>query len=142
VTLTELQKKFCDYYIQSGNATESYMKAGYKAKGDVARANSSRLLTKANVREYIQERNKVLESDRIADMEEVRRFWTNTLRSEEMDPKHRLKASEYIAKTNGAFIEKQEITGSMNQTVSVQTDLSKLSVEELKQLESILSKTQ
>jgi phage terminase small subunit len=141
VKLTELQRKFCDYYIQSGNATESYLKAGYKTKGDGARVNASRLLTNANVQEYIKERNKQLESDRIANMEEVKTFWTNTMRNGEADLKDRLKASEYIAKTNAAFIEKQQITGEMQQNVNVQTDLSKLTVEELKELESILSKT-
>jgi phage terminase small subunit len=139
--MNEQQKRFADYYIESGNATESYKRAGYKAKGNVAEANASRLLRHAKVQEYIEERNKQLESDRIANMEEVKTFWTNTMRNGEADLKDRLKASEYIAKTNAAFIEKQQITGEMQQNVNVQTDLSKLTVEELKELESILSKT-
>jgi phage terminase small subunit len=117
VKLTELQRKFCDYYIQSGNATESYLKAGYKTKGDGARVNASRLLTNANVQEYIKERNKQLESDRIANMEEVKTFWTNTMRNGEADLKDRLKASEYIAKTNAAFIEKREIDANIGVTI-------------------------
>jgi phage terminase small subunit len=139
VTLSEQQKKFADYYIESGNASESYQRAGYKAKGNVAEVNASRLLRNAKVQEYIKERNKLLESDRIANMEEVKTFWTNTMRNGNADLKDRLKASEYIAKTNAAFIEKQQITGEMTQNIN--TDLSKLSVEELKQIETILSKT-
>ncbi|WP_394139564.1 terminase small subunit [Cytobacillus oceanisediminis] len=139
--LTEKQKRFADYYIETGNATEAYKKAGYKASNDnIAAVESHKLLRNPKVSEYIAERNKQLEDDRIADMEEVKRFWTNTLRDEGMDPKHRLKASEYIAKTNAAFIEKQEITGEMTQTIN--NDLSKLSVEELKQIENILSKAE
>lgn len=142
MTLTEQQKKFADYYIESGNASESYQRAGYKAKGNVAEAAASRLLRNVKVSEYLKQRNKQLESHRIADMEEVKRFWSDTIRDVNLDLKHRLKASEYIAKTNGSFIEKQQITGEMQQNVSVNTDLSKLSVEELKQIESILSKTE
>jgi phage terminase small subunit len=96
------------------------------------------MLGNDRVKQYIAERNKQLEDDRIVSMEEVKRFWSDTIRDSEADLKHRLKASEYIAKTNAAFIEKQQITGEMTQTIN--TDLSKLSVEELKQIESILSK--
>ena len=112
MTLSEQQKKFADYYIESGNASESYQRAGYKAKGNVAEAAASRLLRNVKVIEYITERNKQLENARIADMEEVKQFWTLTMRSGEADLKDRLKASEYIAKTNAAFIEKQEISGT------------------------------
>ena len=109
--LTEKQKRFADYYIETGNATESYKKA-YESctKDETARANASRLLTKANILEYISERNKQLDSYRIANMQEVKEFWTNFLRSENIEPKDRLKASEFIAKTNGAFLDRVEQT--------------------------------
>ena len=135
--LTEKQKRFADYYIASGNAEESAKKAGYNARG-----NTTKLLQNTTIQQYIKERNKLLESDRIANMEEVKQFWTNTMRNDEVELKDRLKASEYIAKTNAAFIEKQQITGEITQNVNVEPDLSKLSVEELKQLESILSKAE
>lgn len=136
--LKEQHIKFADYYIETGNATESYKRAGYRAKGNSAEVNANRLLSNAKVQQYIKERNKQLESDRVADMEEVKQFWTNTMRDEEIDYKDRLKASEYIAKTNAAFIEKREVSGET--THNINSDLSKLSVEELKQIESILSK--
>jgi phage terminase small subunit len=117
--MNEQQKRFADYYIESGNATESYKRAGYKAKGNVAEANASRLLRHAKVQEYIEERNKQLESDRIANMEEVKTFWTNTMRNGEADLKDRLKASEYIAKTNAAFIEKQEVKSETEGTLDI-----------------------
>ncbi len=142
VSLSEQQKKFCDFYIESGNASESYQRAGYKAKGNVAEAAASRLLRNVKVIEYIKERNKELESDRVITMEEVKKFWSETIWNEDNDLKHRLKASEYIAKTNAAFIEKQEISGEMTQNVNMNDDLSELSVQELKQIEAILSKTE
>ena len=115
--LTEKQQRFVDYYIASGNAEEAARKAGYNARG-----NTTKLLQNTTIKQAIEERNKTLVSDRIADMEEVKRFWTNTLRDENMDPKHRLKASEYIAKTNAAFIEKQEIKADVDGVLTVKME--------------------
>jgi phage terminase small subunit len=105
------QKKFADNYIATGNATESYLKAGYRAEGNSAEASASRLLSSVKVLEYIQERNELLDVQIIADLTEAKRFWTEIMRDEDADLKDRLKASEYIAKTNGAFIDKKEIQG-------------------------------
>lgn len=141
--LTEKQKRFCEEYVKTGNATQSYINAGYSVtKREVAEANARKLLgNNSGVIQYIKELNDSIKSAQIADMEEVKQFWTKTMRDELTDVKDRLKASEYIAKTNAAFIEKREISGEMNQNIKTESDLSKLSVEELKELESILSKT-
>lgn len=120
--LTEQQKKFADYYIGTGNATEAYKRAGYKGKGNVAEAAASRLLRNVKVMGYIEQRNKQLESDRIADMEEVKQFWTETMRNNENELKNRLKASEYIAKTNAAFLDKVEHSGGTENTLTVVFD--------------------
>lgn len=105
------QKAFADYYIMSGNATEAAIKAGYSTK--TARFIGAENLTKPNIKSYIAERNKRIETPRIADMTEVKEFWSSMLRDSKCDPKHRLKASEYIAKTNAAFVEKVEHSGSI-----------------------------
>lgn len=57
--LTPKQKIFCDEYLVDLNATRAY-KTAYKSikKDETARANSSRLLTNANVKEYIEKRMK------------------------------------------------------------------------------------
>lgn len=110
--LSEQQKKFADLYIASGNAKQAYIEAGYKARDNVAEASASRLLRNVKVTTYIEERNKDLESDRISDMEEVKQFWSETMRNAEVELKDRLKASEYIAKTNAAFIEKREVANT------------------------------
>ena len=120
--LTEKQQRFVDYYIASGNATEAYKKA-YNSKNDnTAAKEGHKLLKNPKITPELEKRNKQLESHRIADMEEVKRFWTNTLRDEAMDPKHRLKASEYIAKTNAAFIEKQEIKADVDGVLTVKME--------------------
>jgi phage terminase small subunit len=113
--LTEKQKRFADYYIETGNATESAIRAGYSQ--NTATETGYENLRKPHIKEYIEERNKALESHRIADMTEVKEFWTNLLRDVQADAKDRLKASEYIAKTNAAFIEKREIDANIGVTI-------------------------
>jgi phage terminase small subunit len=111
------QKKFADYYIETGNATASYVRAGYEAEGNAAEVNASRLLRNAKVIEYINERNAQLDVEFIADITETKRFWTAILRDENAEMKDRLKASEFIAKTNGAFVDKKEMKGSFDGTI-------------------------
>ncbi|MTO05124.1 terminase small subunit [Turicibacter sanguinis] len=132
--LTPKQQAFADYYIQTGNATESYKKA-YESckKEETARANASRMLTNANVVAYIEEKQKEIDSTRTADMKEVKEFWSRTMRDVGNTMKDRLKASELIARTSGAFLEKVEVKGEVKTT----NPYEKLTEEELKRLAGI-----
>jgi len=125
--LSEKQRKFADYYIQSGNAAESYKKAGYKVNEATARANSSRMLTNASIIEYIKSVNETLSNCRIADMEEVKNFWSEVLRGdvngEKVQLRDRIKASELIAKSNGAFITKIEELDSREIIITMSDEL-------------------
>lgn len=57
--MTNAQKRFCNEYLKNLNATEAYKVAYPKCKKDeTARANSSRLLTNDNVKEYIEKQMK------------------------------------------------------------------------------------
>lgn len=56
--MTEKQKAFCDEWLKDMNGTRAY-KTVYKVKNDeTAKVNASRLLTKAHVQKYIQEKQK------------------------------------------------------------------------------------
>lgn len=93
--LTAKQRKFCDEYIKSGNATEAYFKAGYQIKSnEAARANASRMLTKANIKEYIETRLKQLESKKLAGAREVLEYLTSVMRGEQ---------TESVATTRGVY---------------------------------------
>lgn len=84
--LTAKQRKFCDEYIKSGNATEAYFKAGYQIKSnEAARANASRMLTKANIKEYIETRLEQLESKKLAGAREVLEYLTSVMRGEQTE---------------------------------------------------------
>ena len=81
--LTEKQKAFCDYYIESLNATESYKKAYPNCKKDAtARTNSSKLLTNTNIKKYIDEQLQQMQSNRIADATEILEYLTKGIRQE------------------------------------------------------------
>ena len=93
--LTAKQRKFCDEYIKSGNATEAYFKAGYQIKSnEAARANASRMLTKANIKEYVETRLKQLESEKIAGAREVLEYLSSVMRGEQ---------TESVATARGVF---------------------------------------
>lgn len=117
--LNENQKRFVDYYCQSGNAAQSAVRAGYSER--TARSQGQRLLTNADIQKAIEERNKELEDERIADVVEIKQFWTSMFRDPMSDPKDQLKASELLAKTAGAFIEKVEHSGSVD--ISKKSDI-------------------
>lgn len=125
--LNARQKAFCEFYVASGNATESAMKAGYSEK--TARSIGQRLLTNVDIQSYIKELNIKIENNRIADIKEVKEFWTEVLRNDDAKMQDRLKASEYIAKTNGAFLEKVEVKGEVKTN-----PLSGLTTEEIKRV--------
>ena len=113
--LTIKQKRFCDYYISLGNGAQAAIKAGYSKK--TARQVANEILTKPYIQDYITIQNSKLEAKRFATLEEVQAFWSNVLRKEEEDDitlKDRLKASEFIAKTKGAFIDKVEHSGQVS----------------------------
>ncbi len=141
--MTEKQKIFCDEYLKDSNATRAY-KVAYPnvKKDDVARANSSRLLTNANIKKYIDVQLNALHNERIADAQEVMEYLTSVMRGEstgeeivtefmdgisevktiEKHPseKDKLKAAELLGKRFGLFKEKVEVNGTL------ETEKSKL----------------
>lgn len=79
--LTEKQKKFIDYYIELGNATEAAKKAGYKGKSH--ESVGSQNLTKLKV--FIDEKIATKDNERIASQDEVLSFLSAILRNEETE---------------------------------------------------------
>lgn len=83
IKLTEKQKRFADYYIETGNATQSYIDAGYKAsKREVAEANARKLLANYSVKSYLDEIIKSKDNSRIASQNEVLEYYTRVMRGE------------------------------------------------------------
>src|SRR5690606_5982880 len=78
--LTEKQKRFADYYIETGNATESAKRAGYSPK--TARVIGQENLLKPAIKSYIDERLKEMDEKRIMKAEEVMQLLTAIARNE------------------------------------------------------------
>ncbi len=78
--LTEKQRRFVDYYVETGNASEAARRAGYSEKtaGWIGQEN----LQKPTIKAAIDARLKDLEDKRIAKADEVLQFLTSTLRGE------------------------------------------------------------
>lgn len=87
-----------------GNAAEAARAAGYSAK--TAKAIGSELLTKPDIKEAIQERERERTDSMIATREERQSFWTAILRDPESELRDRLRASELLGKSEGDFLEK------------------------------------
>lgn len=123
--LTEKQKRFIDYYVETANATESAKKAGYSFK--TAKNIGAENLTKLNY--FIQERLQQLEDNRIASQEEVLQYLTKVMRGEEKDQfgldaslQDRTKCAELLGKRYGTFKEKVDVTGNIQ--VVIQDDIT------------------
>lgn len=128
--LTLKQKKFADEYIISGNATESYKRVYSNVKEDsTASAGASRMLRNVKVKSYIEERLAELNSQKIADQEEILQYLTSVMRGEhreetligmgqgfqettymDVGAKDRIKAAELLGKRYSMWTDKQELT--------------------------------
>ncbi len=77
------QEAFCLHYAKTGNATESYKKAGYQCKNDaVVAASAVRLLNQVKVKARLAELAAELADEKIASIKEVQERLTAILRGD------------------------------------------------------------
>lgn len=145
--LTPKQKAFADYYIETGNATEAAIKAGYSKK--TARVIGQENLTKPAIKTYIDERMEQLADKRIAKAEEVLEYLTRVIRGEEteqvvvtenigdfmsearvinkeLSAKDKIKAAELLGKRYRLFVDKVEQKVDVNSTTKLDSILQQL----------------
>ena len=124
--LTEKQRRFIDYYIQTGNATESCRLAGYNGKNldNVGSENLGKLGG------YIRAKMQTKDKERIASQDEVLEFLTKTMRNTEKDAfgmdaslQDRIKCAELLGKRYGAFVDKKDITSTGGITIKLVDDV-------------------
>jgi phage terminase small subunit len=116
--MNEKQKAFADFYIETLNAFEAAIKAGYSE--NYAKAQSYKLLDNVGIKEYIQERLKGKEKARVADQDEVLEMLTQIMRGEvpdqfglETSVKDRTKAAELLGKRYSIFTENVNVKGNI-----------------------------
>jgi len=100
------QQKFCDYYLQSGNATDAAIKAGYSEK--TAYSIGQRLLKNVEIEKYNTEHQQKAHKERIATAEEILEFLSDTVRDDEVGRKDRLKAAELLGKRYALFEDRRD----------------------------------
>ena len=81
--LNQKQIRFVQEYMKTNNITHSAIDAGYSPK--TAHVQGSRLLSNVKVSAYINAINERLESDKIADIQEVMEYLTSVMRGEKKD---------------------------------------------------------
>ena len=81
--LNPRQKKFCELYIQTANASQSAIDAGYSPNG--VGVTSCKLLKTASIQAYLHERMDKADKKLIADSDEVMKFFTSVMRGEVND---------------------------------------------------------
>lgn len=125
--LTEKQKRWIDYYIETGNATEAARRAGYRAKSENS-LNSIGAQNLVKLKTFIEEKLAAKADERIAKQDEVLRHLTAAMRGELTEEavlvvdgdvrrvqkgaalKDRNKAAELLAKRYGLLTEKIDLT--------------------------------
>jgi phage terminase small subunit len=130
--LTEKQKRFADYYIETGNITEAAVKAGYSKK--TARVIGQENLLKPAVKGYIDEKLEAMQDERTASTKEVLEFLTKSMRGEikeevvvvegtgdgtseartvkkQIGLRDRIKSAELLGKRYRLFTDKVEVEG-------------------------------
>lgn len=99
--LNARQKKFAEYYVQSGNAAESAVKAGYSAK--YANTNASKLLQNTTIANYIKELSEKLKDERIMTAKDRQVLLSDIARDDENEPNDRIKAVDTLNKMTGEY---------------------------------------
>ena len=117
------QRKFAEYYAQSGNAAESAKKAGYSEK--YAAQNADKLLKNTNILEYINELVEKLKDERILTAKDRQVMLSDIARDKENDPGDRIRAIDTLNKMTGEYLNRVEVNGSLSTETSKLDDLVK-----------------
>jgi phage terminase small subunit len=138
VKLTAKQQAFIKEYLIDLNSTQAAIRAGYSKA--TAKEMGYENLTKPHIKKAVDEAiNK--RSEKLGITAEYVLYGLKDI-SDSVEEKttDRLKAFELLGKHLKLFTEKVEQSGETTHNINGASDISKLSVEELKQIESILSK--
>lgn len=124
--MNERQKKFAEYYAQSGNAEQAAIEAGYSAK--YARGNAHKLVAISCIAQYIRELTEKAQDERIMTARERQAVLSDIARSGE--DQDRIRAIDTLNKMTGEYVTK--IEGNVN--AEVNNPFKDLTTEELRKI--------
>lgn len=110
------QKRFAEYYAQSGNASDSARKAGYSAK--YINSDVQKLLQNTAISDYIKELTEKAKDERIMTARDRQVLLSDIARSEVNEVADRIRAVDTLNKMTG------EYTLKLNATVRPSEKLS------------------
>lgn len=102
--MNERQKKFAEYYAQSGNTVQSAIKAGYSEK--YANARAYEMLGNVGVAEYIRELSEKVQNERIMTAKERQVLLSDIAKDRDNDPADRIRAVDTLNKMTGEYVAK------------------------------------
>lgn len=105
---TEKQQIFCEEYIKTGNATQSYLTAYPNVTYETANNSGSQMLKKPHIIEYLNWLRAQVKADTVADITECLELLTDVMRNGDSTGA-KLKAAEMRLKTLGAFVDKKKV---------------------------------
>ncbi|MEE0964167.1 MAG: terminase small subunit [Ruminococcus bromii] len=106
--LNARQKKFAEYYAQSGNTVQSAIQAGYSE--NYANARAYELLENVGVSKYIKELSDKLKDERIMTAKDRQVLLSDIARNDENEPNDRIKAVDTLNKMTGEYTVKVDAT--------------------------------
>lgn len=124
LTLTQKQKRFCEEYIKTTNASAAAVAAGYSKK--TAGAIGAENLKKPQIAAYIKKRLDEQDAALVADSNEILKFYTAVMRGEVKDQfgldsslTDRLKAADSLAKRLAAAELKPNVDDAIRVVIDV-----------------------
>lgn len=103
--LTVSMRRFAELY--TGNGKEAAIAAGYAAGG--AKHIATELLKHPGVQAIIKEREEKRLAPKVKSVVELQQWWSSRVDDSEASEQGRIKASELLARSHGAFFERSEV---------------------------------
>lgn len=117
------QKRFAEYYAQSGNIYQSAIAAGYSE--NYAKARAHELLENVGVSEYVQKLTEKAKDERIMGVKDRQVTLSDIANNKANDPVDRIRAIDTLNKMTGQYLQKVEFNGSVKSETSKLSELIK-----------------
>lgn len=114
--LNPRQKKFAEYYAQSGNTVQSAIQAGYSE--NYANGRAYELLENVGVSEYIKELSEKAKDERILSARDRQVMLSDIARNTGNEPSDRIKAVDTLNKMTGEYTVKVDTTVKTSQKLA------------------------
>lgn len=127
MALTMKQEKFCNEYVKTGNALESYLTVYDSNSRSAARIESSKLLQRDDITERIQALMKPIQNKAINEAEKKRQWLWNIIEDESQATSDRLRSMDILNKFDGSY-------GAVRAAEEEKTDIQSLDTSTLLRL--------